>query len=55
MLKDIFSYAFQCAYCGFDVTVLVIDEESKKNLMKKQRRIQRMQNQNKMKEIGQYG
>jgi len=27
--------AFQCAYCGFNVTVLVINEESKKKLMVK--------------------
>lgn len=27
--------AFQCAYCGFDVTVLVIDEKSKDILLKK--------------------
>ena len=27
--------AFQCAYCGFNVTVLVTDEESKKKLLVK--------------------
>ena len=27
--------AFQCAYCGFNVTVLVLDEEGKKVLNKK--------------------
>ena len=33
--------AFQCAYCGFNVTVLVIDEESKKVLTSKLKDLER--------------